>query len=195
MPLRKIEDRDYATYWTEVVMPDDLANIAGPQPQYASFIRSALLVDLESLVRRSVSTQGARLRAEEWKPGLDYPVWSISISRDRTCTWRFSSGEASWSRIDAYGDAAWTFLEQDRFIAWPDATVSANSTSPDLRLDVLSNDQHRRIRLPDPSTLKAPLDPKLEDAVSNWLALLEAAKSPDAAEVRAGYRALLKKER
>lgn len=49
MPLRKIDGKDYAALWKDVVLPNDAPVIAGPDPRY-DFIVSVELSYLEALI-------------------------------------------------------------------------------------------------------------------------------------------------
>ena len=85
MPLRDVDGRAFATYWTDVVMPRDLENIPGPQREYESFIRSAPLDQLGRRIATFVEAQ-----AEPWlrfsleaRSGEPAKAWSIR--GDGTC--------------------------------------------------------------------------------------------------------------
>ena len=193
MPLRNVDGRDYATYWTEVVMPADLPSIDGPEAQYASFIRSAPLSAFESKVREHVAQQGAMLRAREWKAGEVGPMWTVAIWADRHCEWMFADLEYGSSILKENGQSPHSLIENGRFPSWPDPAAESEAKERRFMLDAFANGHRRAVRLPEPSTLKAPLDPMLEDALREWLAILDLAESPDAVASRAAYRALLSK--
>ena len=94
MPLREVDGRSFATYWTEVEMPADLENIPGPETRYESFIRSAPLDELERRVTVLTERQaGPWLRfSVEAQPGK--PALSWSIRGDGTCLFESRSGSS-----------------------------------------------------------------------------------------------------
>jgi hypothetical protein len=50
MPLRNVDGKDYATLWTEVILPKDAPVIPGPDPRY-DFIVSVELSYIEALIK------------------------------------------------------------------------------------------------------------------------------------------------
>ena len=76
MPLCAVEGNEYATFWSEVVLPEDLPTIADPEEE-RSFIRGVHLPSMEERLATLVSAQ--------------YPSFSLSyrqaLSPDRG--WRF----------------------------------------------------------------------------------------------------------
>jgi hypothetical protein len=53
MPVRYVEGESYVTIWTmEVTLPQNVPTIDGPEVEYASFIRSAPMGQVLSMIRR-----------------------------------------------------------------------------------------------------------------------------------------------
>lgn len=93
MPLRQIDGRDYATYYTDIVMPEELPNVDGPNPEYASFIRSAPLEELSSRIARFVEEQKrpwVEITSDAGDDGLT--AFSLEIRGDRRSVLRLASG-------------------------------------------------------------------------------------------------------
>lgn len=58
MPLRTVQNEQFATAWYDVSIPEDVLRIPGPEPQY-SFIESFRLTDLLKLFERLLHPSGA----------------------------------------------------------------------------------------------------------------------------------------
>jgi hypothetical protein len=56
MPLRAVQASEYATFWSEVVLPTDLPSIDGSEEEYA-FIRSVHLPSLEAHLVQTLAAQ------------------------------------------------------------------------------------------------------------------------------------------
>ncbi|MEW6072656.1 MAG: hypothetical protein AB1726_08715 [Planctomycetota bacterium] len=85
LPLREVDGREYATYWKELLLPDDLPTIAGPEARY-SFIRSALLPALEERLAQIHLVQLPSFDLSHRQPlaprlGWRFRVWGDGVTR------------------------------------------------------------------------------------------------------------------
>lgn len=53
MPLRDVNDKTYATFWPEVILPADTSTVDGPEPRW-KFIRSVEVTTLRDLVKKAL---------------------------------------------------------------------------------------------------------------------------------------------
>lgn len=193
MPIRQVGASDFATYWTDVVMPKELENVDGPEPEYSGFIRSAALADLEKLALEAAKNHGAMVRGSESAADSTRRDWSCTVWSDRFST--------QWTANKAFHEGAlaaestttwWSPIESGECLSWPDGARLGDS-KPTRELVIAIDGQQRRLRLPDPATLVAPLEAKLEREIRTWLALRDLIDDADATDTRAAYRAVLSK--
>ena len=194
MPLRKFKEREYAAYWPDVVMPDELPNLEGPTPEW-SLERFADEQALEARIGAYLKSQGAMLRISA-KRGLLGKSWSCAVWQDNHFLWDRDDGMIPDEReLSATQTAAlWSVLEGDSFLSRPDASRDPEVRRWNHTLEVRANGERRLVHVLDASKLSAPLGADMQAALKLWLGLLEFVDSPDARAASAGYRELLSEQ-
>jgi hypothetical protein len=196
MPVRKVDGRDYATYWDEVVMPKELAYIDGPDGRDKSWILSTPLAELETIVRETMKKHGAMVRVSESGSTPQSKSWTVSTWSDcfESC-WVKGQRNFEYRVPNKRASVPWSALDNDEFVSWPDAAPSLDSISTTCALAIATDGHRRTLHLPGPAQLTAPLEPKLEQEIRVWLALSDLISADDASDARTAYRALLSKPR
>ncbi|HUR28698.1 MAG TPA: hypothetical protein VM509_10970 [Planctomycetota bacterium] len=194
MPLRVVDGDPYATYWTEVVMPQDLPNIDGPEPEYVGFIRSAPLPLLVSKIKECTTAHGAMLRAREWRKGHDDWSWSISVWRDGRYVMEYKTLDDRKAEIAAKAPL-WSCLDSDQFLAWPAAEIGTAGLDGGVELEVLAGNQLRTVRFPAPEKWNAAEFKAFEAPLRTLLEVLDSMELPKTADLRERYHAVLAKSR
>lgn len=123
MPLRIVDGEEYVTFRTDIVLPEELVTIDGPEPEKASFIRSIRLASLVERLQQIFPTQRPYLCAANRTP----------LSPDR-----------GW-QLEVWGDG-FAFLDVDD----PDRPIYSKITIEPTRLEELKRklDAVARLELP-----------------------------------------------
>jgi hypothetical protein len=136
MPFREVDGRDFATFWTDVLMPEGTQTIDGPDPEYG-FIQS---ISVDSLVGLVEAELGARPVPMPAHPESGLPAcaarYSVGGGRAEIAFAMWRDGDVIWSQHDDGSGAPYARGRVDAKKIWGLASRKKALSPPDASLDL-----------------------------------------------------------